>query len=1099
MDEQEEKNKSSIFEKQSLGEAKSKLDDLNRKNKKSKKVITTIIKYKSIFIPLLIVLGIIIFILLWAGFVNIQFGGSISSTNKAKKAAITTSYSYDLTSPGTGNNEDNDIDIEKTNRIVVRPTKNRDSYEITNNYTKEEIKEIRDELQKDTSRDISDFTDFEIAIIGALDESGLNIDDWTISELKCFPTFIKAEACTQYLDLRENGKKFKNGQYIPEKISSESNKVPGVILVQRTNTNGNETSTLEYMQESEFNKLVKENDQKARDYFTLNDKGNLVIAKWEMEEIKVKGDYPENLPESEKEQGTNGKKYIITTEEINYSEYIKKYTMPFELLVQLLSMLEDPDFCLELANYVMESKIVINIQEEETVTHTIEEREYTINKKDKKIIDYRISPTVEIESGKDYLLKNGKENIYDKNNECTNYEKNITKVRIDKYYTSHSYMFEVTEADTWIAHYIKSYNDPEQKKEPEYKDKITDIPDDYKKINEQTITNPNEIIKDENVKTFKEEKENYYKSLITIPKVNLKTGTKYINDPLTNQFIEIPGNDEITITPKNKIESTSLPNGETEYECEHDKLPTKIDVTTISKKELPSISFTYYLNNGKYKTSYTKEQIAECNITKLEIKEYERIDTVNNITENITRWESDSNPKNEVYIYEKKNEKFLKAYDNSERAQHMMKSISSWLFESMEEDGRTFDFVDMIKYLLYKYDGTDYGVTELTLDGLYETNMSNFYSGIYGNSIQEKVWFALKSLGYSDVSIAAAMGNIHYESGSFDPNKVESGYDEYNGGIGICQWTNSNRGNKGRNTNLKKYAQSKGKTWQDEDIQVEFLIGELTKGGGADGYASFALMNTSYTGKTYKYSDWVNATDDEKLDKDKLNKLTEIFCFTFERPSTKAGNSSMSARQKYALEYYNKFHGKERAGGDFKGGSKDIIGTFTSGITGRTFTIFNQTMSGLGSSRGRQWTGYCNKCVAACIATGYNNSNIDDALNRSTKWGNILSNEIATKNYFSVYGLEMKSSTYSKENIRSELMAGKYIAVYFNKETRGKSGKKYCNQIHWIGIIGYKNENGKEQIFISDSGFGATGWISIDEFENCKRNIKYFQVISEKR
>ena len=112
-------------------------------------------------------------------------------------------------------------------------------------------------------------------------------------------------------------------------------------------------------------------------------------------------------------------------------------------------------------------------------------------------------------------------------------------------------------------------------------------------------------------------------------------------------------------------------------------------------------------------------------------------------------------------------------------------------------------------------------------------NMELVPGGIYGSTIQEKVWYGMRSLGFSEISTAAAMGNIHYESGTFNPEAIEGGYDENTGGIGICQWTNAGRGSEGRNTQLKKYAESKGTTWMDENTQVEFLLYEISGSGAA--------------------------------------------------------------------------------------------------------------------------------------------------------------------------------------------------------------------------------------------------------------------------
>lgn len=43
-------------------------------------------------------------------------------------------------------------------------------------------------------------------------------------------------------------------------------------------------------------------------------------------------------------------------------------------------------------------------------------------------------------------------------------------------------------------------------------------------------------------------------------------------------------------------------------------------------------------------------------------------------------------------------------------------------------------------------------------------NFNNANGGIYGDTIQDKVWFSLKALGYSDEAVAGAMGNIDCES-----------------------------------------------------------------------------------------------------------------------------------------------------------------------------------------------------------------------------------------------------------------------------------------------------------------------------------------------
>lgn len=242
---------------------------------------------------------------------------------------------------------------------------------------------------------------------------------------------------------------------------------------------------------------------------------------------------------------------------------------------------------------------------------------------------------------------------------------------------------------------------------------------------------------------------------------------------------------------------------------------------------------------------------------------------------------------------------FVKLYQEYKMENRLKES---WLFQILERDERTANLVNLTKYLIHVATGENYGVLEYDFS---EFDISNFNTigGIYGNTVQEKVWFALRSLGYSEISVAGAMGNIYAESG-FNPSNVETGYNENNGGIGICQWTNDDRGTSGRNTNLKTYAAQNNTTWQDEDIQIEYLMAELTKGGGLGGLASYQFLK-----KTHE-SNWINAQT--------IADATEAFMWGFERPGTKYGNASLQKRINAAQQYYNELQGREApTGGEF--------------------------------------------------------------------------------------------------------------------------------------------------------------------------------------
>ena len=192
---------------------------------------------------------------------------------------------------------------------------------------------------------------------------------------------------------------------------------------------------------------------------------------------------------------------------------------------------------------------------------------------------------------------------------------------------------------------------------------------------------------------------------------------------------------------------------------------------------------------------------------------------------------------------------------------------------------------------------------------------TSFTVGIYGGSVQEKVWWALKECGFSDEQVAAAMGNIECESAGFVPDRVEFGYNENNGGIGLCQWTNNNRGDTGNNTNLKAFAASKHSTWQDEDVQVKFLVTYLTGTGEATEFTGKSNMGRSYFGNYYPPTSWEDYKSTGNVDND-IDYLTRAFLANYEGPSEMGANSSIAGRIAAAKKYYNEFHGKSKPTND---------------------------------------------------------------------------------------------------------------------------------------------------------------------------------------
>lgn len=234
------------------------------------------------------------------------------------------------------------------------------------------------------------------------------------------------------------------------------------------------------------------------------------------------------------------------------------------------------------------------------------------------------------------------------------------------------------------------------------------------------------------------------------------------------------------------------------------------------------------------------------------------------------------------------------------------------LFELLESAENTQELVNVFKYLAYLYTGTAYdGVTDLE-DLSYILSL-NSRTALYGNSIEEKIWFALRNAGISEVAAAAVMGNL-YSEGVYKPSNLQDTYEpilgmsdeEYTNavnsgtyknfiddgaGYGLAGWTFP-----ARKKGLYEYTKSKGVGVDDEQAQIEFLITEITGTGSAEGYATCQM---NLPNKGYTKDDWKNATSVEEA--------TAAFCYVFERPSI----PNLEKRQRMAKQYYNTYKGKE--------------------------------------------------------------------------------------------------------------------------------------------------------------------------------------------
>lgn len=170
--------------------------------------------------------------------------------------------------------------------------------------------------------------------------------------------------------------------------------------------------------------------------------------------------------------------------------------------------------------------------------------------------------------------------------------------------------------------------------------------------------------------------------------------------------------------------------------------------------------------------------------------------------------------------------------------------------------------------------------------------------GKYGpDTVEYKVWNALRAAGLDEIHVAAIMGNIYQES-KFDPSAIEKGSGR---GFGLIQWTDPKAGS-GRRTQIESYAASIGKNPGDlVGVQIPFLVAEMTPGGGCNGYATYQFMKQTKEGKVWESDSFTKAID--------LDTATRAFCWTFERP--RESDAMMDVRLKAAKDYYESFTGQQ--------------------------------------------------------------------------------------------------------------------------------------------------------------------------------------------
>lgn len=144
------------------------------------------------------------------------------------------------------------------------------------------------------------------------------------------------------------------------------------------------------------------------------------------------------------------------------------------------------------------------------------------------------------------------------------------------------------------------------------------------------------------------------------------------------------------------------------------------------------------------------------------------------------------------------------------------------LYELLDSSPNTQDLVDIMGHIIWKYKEGKSG--SIAIETLLRTEKVSDSTIIIGETTEEKVWCTLRSLGLSEYAVAGVMGNIAVDT-QFDDNAIKNASKP---NIGLLQWNGT------RKAALELYAKSKQISAGDINTQIQYLVGEITQGGGCE-------------------------------------------------------------------------------------------------------------------------------------------------------------------------------------------------------------------------------------------------------------------------
>lgn len=699
-----------------IKKAEGKLKDANRKANKAKKAIKIFIKLPMpAKIAIIAIIAIPIIIVMFAGFLGVIDNWDWNTTKKAKKEALGAGSGYSAS--------------------VVTLNKSSGTWDVSVN---EELKNKLTEAGIDTSGMSQDELLKQLLML-----YGISDQDFSDEELDLMPTLLKAEIATQYVDLRKrdemydsSSKEYKTLTDSEIKTAKENNQILGTIHLKRVNTSDLDNSIiLEYIDYEKFKeKLEKNNYDDIKGYFSINDEENLVIATWNYNKITYTlADAYISNPYINDDSYKNSESYNLFEMVIDYKPLVNKYTLPFEVLTALLINSEDAEFVEKVANLAFSANIEITIAEEMTQTNktyvtnyyeTIRNYQYIqmcalVNGRRTEIEkvytfldgDSDTKDNIEISSGFGDIYKQPSDI-----NNCTYKDTNYALGAAPSYIITqtietkdNTYKYGITYADTWFMKATKNISSTKVEEELQETGSKVEGVYEYSGTKNGKRAELSSEIKSE----YLEEYYNDHKSSIEEKAKELENNDSQGTTEKHPIVIQNGNTIEITYDTKFSV-INSFVGGNLNYSNGLYKISINNFKNSILKiKDEGGNIFTYEkgVNGWNFVGS---EKTVEVDYNQATIR-YKKTDTQTSIEQGSKKIKYELVEETPTQtLYDKKDEKFLKAYDESSKAKGNMSSTPGWLEELLDEYDPNYSTI--ITYLLDSYYGRDTG--EYNLEGI---------------------------------------------------------------------------------------------------------------------------------------------------------------------------------------------------------------------------------------------------------------------------------------------------------------------------------------------------------------------------------------------